>query len=177
MDVKTDVTGHSVTREVTACPGCGLVLPEADAPTHAYIGSSAACWALFGRLLEREFGDATLFRAHHLTVDAYAAQHPGVVERRAIQSVAVHLMALCLHVEEGVDPSKSPGLRKRMADGHEFRWLDPPRLDGVMTVADVLRARAGVEHCEYAEAWARSVWQAWSCYHHVVREWVARALG
>ena len=84
---------------MSACPGCGLDLPEHDGPTHAYIGASPACWALYGELLAREYGELRYPPSHRLTVDVYAIQHPGGGERRAIQSVAVHLMALCLVLE------------------------------------------------------------------------------
>src|SRR5689334_17173258 len=77
----------------SACPGCGLVLAEHDGPTHAYIGASPACWAKYGELLVREFGELRNPEVHRLSVDTYAVQHPGVPERRSIQSVAVHLMA------------------------------------------------------------------------------------
>jgi hypothetical protein len=83
-----------MTGPTSACPGCGLELPEHDGPTHAYIGASPACWALYGELRYPP--------SHRLTVDVYAVQHPGGDERRAIQSVALHLMALCLVLEREV---------------------------------------------------------------------------
>ena len=44
----------------------------------------------------RELGELRNPDIHRLSVDTYAVQHPGVPERRSIQSVAVHLMCLCL---------------------------------------------------------------------------------
>ena len=58
--------------EVSTCPGCRLVLPAQDGTTHPYIGSSTACWALFGDVLAREFQDPAYFRLYQLTVDTYA---------------------------------------------------------------------------------------------------------
>jgi hypothetical protein len=38
--------------------------------------------------------DAAYRRRHHLVVDTYAVQHPGVPSPQAIQSVAIHLIRL-----------------------------------------------------------------------------------
>jgi uncharacterized protein DUF5946 len=54
---------------------------------HPYIGAAAACWALFGELSARRSEEpASIAR---LATDTYAVQHPGVPERRAIQSVGL----------------------------------------------------------------------------------------
>ena len=78
------------------CFGCGGLFPAADGPTHAYMLSSAGCWAAYGKVLVREYADPLLFAAsHRLTVDAYAVQHPGNADdRRAVQSVWLHFAAL-----------------------------------------------------------------------------------
>ena len=116
---------------LAVCPGCGLVLAVGDGPAHPYIGASAACWALFGELLAREYGDPRYRRVHRTTVDAYAAQHPGVAERRSVGSVAVHLGGLLLVLDEGV-PSEhvTAWLRRMHAQSPEWRWLEPPRSPG-----------------------------------------------
>jgi hypothetical protein len=164
-------------RKETACPGCGLVLPTSDGPTHPYLGSSASCWALFGELLAREFGDPAYFLPHQLTVDVYAVQHPGMPERRSIQSVGLHLMTLCLFLERGADVAQGPKLHKRiMSNPPMFDWLQPPPLSG-MTVADVLEARDPQQHRALVERWAEHVWSAWAPHHHVVRDWIQQSLG
>ena len=73
------------------CAGCGALVPVTDGPTHPYIGASPGCWAIYGEVLAREYGEYAYPPVHRLTVDAYAAQHPGVPSRRSIQSVAIHL--------------------------------------------------------------------------------------
>ncbi|MDH3581190.1 MAG: DUF5946 family protein [Hyphomicrobiales bacterium] len=83
------------------CPDCGANVPVSDGPTHAYLGASAGCWAVFGEVLAKEFEDQRFFAVHQFTVDAYAAQHPGKPERRSIQSVAVHLAGLHLALDLG----------------------------------------------------------------------------
>lgn len=158
----------------TTCPGCGLALPVHMGPTHAYVGASPACWHLFARLSADPFArrEGTLLR--RLVVDAYAAQHPGVPQRRSIQSVAVHLMGLCVLVERGADarqpvpvPGRTPALRASV-----FRWLEPPDFAGALTAADVLEAGPGEEYTASAEAWAASVWAAWAPHHATVRGWL-----
>ena len=161
--------------EVSRCQGCGVVLPAHAGPTHPYIGASPACWALFGELLAREYGDPEYFRLHQVTVDTYAVQHPGVPERRSIQSVAVHLITLCLVLEGGADPRDGPALHKRLA-GLAFHWLEPPIPNGRITVADVLQAQTPAEHERMVEAWARDVWSAWEPHQATVRRWVERFL-
>ena len=159
------------------CPGCGVVLPANDGPTHRYLGASAACWALYGQLIAREFTNAAYFAVHQMSTDTYAVQHPGVPERRTIQSVALHLMTLCLFLERGADPLDGSKLHKRMVGNPYFHWLEPPRPNGKMTVADVLRAEGPVEHRRLVAAWARAVWNAWASHHSIVRTWTEQTLG
>lgn len=66
------------------CADCGISLAPVDTAAHAYLGASPSCWALYGEVLAREYCDPAYFRAHRMTVDAYAAQHPGRAERRAV---------------------------------------------------------------------------------------------
>jgi uncharacterized protein DUF5946 len=157
----------------SACPGCGLVLqPQPEAPKHPYIGASAECWALYGELLAREFHHPAYFRVHQLTVDTYAVQHPGSPERRATQSVGLHLMTLCLIVEDGVDPSEGPALHKRLVRRPAFRWLEPPRPNGQLTAADALRSPNPEEHAQAVTAWGQDVWEAWAPHHQTVCGWI-----
>lgn len=153
------------------CPGCGLELPEVSTPSHRYIGASPACWALFGEVLAREYEDAAYFRVHQLTVDAYAAQHPGRPSRQSIRSVALHLATIALVVEQGADPAEGPRLHKRLARGDHPGWLEPPADMGSITVADVSRASDPDAHEAVVRAWAGSVWRAWSAHHETIRKW------
>jgi hypothetical protein len=163
--------------ETSACPGCGLVLPVNDGPTHAYLGASPACWALYGELLAREYGELRYPPSHRLTVDVYAVQHPGAPERRTIQSVAVHLIALCLVLERRVATVTVTDLMRRVLEREPgFRWLEPPRPNGTLTVRDVLGSRDLAEHAASVDRWARNVWEAWSPHHATVRAWIDAAL-
>ena len=158
--------------ETAACPGCGTVLPELDGPVHAYIGSSPACWARYGEVLAREFQDPAWFRLHQVTVDAYAAQHPGVPERRSIQSVALHLITLGLILECGLDPANAPQVHKRLMPRPDFVWLKPPPMAGRLTVTNVLGASDPAEHERRVLAWGADVWSAWAPHHETVWRWV-----
>lgn len=136
------------------CAGCGASVPRSDGPTHEYIGASPGCWAIFTELAMNQ-----------LVVDAYAAQHPGTPSRRSIQSVAVHLISLCVQIEHGADAARArDAILAALGIAFRFVWLDPPSWDDALTIADV-RDAAG------ARAWAESVWRAWAPHHHTVRAW------
>ena len=157
-------------------PGCGAVLPEEGGPTHAYIGASPACWQRHAALVAREYQQIAPWEAHGLSVDTYAVQHPGVAEARSIQSVALHLMALCDRLERGGDEQQRLWvLREAAAAAPEgLRWLDPPP-EYALTVVDVLE-RDPDEHREAVVAWARATWAAWTAHHDQVRAWLDEVL-
>ena len=159
------------------CPGCGVVLPEYNGPTHPYIGANAACWALYGELLAHEYAELGYPECHRLTVDAYAVQHPGRRERRSIQSVGTHLSGLYLVLERGCDGPAATALKNQVVAAKPgFVWLNPPRPEEALTVQDVIEMRNEMSHCDAVEAWARSVWDAWQLHHQTVRDWVEGAL-
>lgn len=90
---------------VASCVGCGLVSPPAHGPTHPYILSSPGCWSLYGELMASGVSQ--------MAVDTYAVQHPGVPERRAVHSVAIHLISLSAAFECQWPPERSPLLINR----------------------------------------------------------------
>src|SRR5512145_2280867 len=83
------------------CIGCGARVAEGSGSAHPYIGASPGCWALYGEVLAREYTDPRYGTAHQLTVDAYAAQHPGTPSPQSIQSVTIHLVGLYIVFELG----------------------------------------------------------------------------
>lgn len=114
----------------------------------------------FGELLAGPGGGA-------LAVDAYAVQHPGVEERRAVQSVAVHLLDLCSILERGGDPGEAPDLiRGAIARSPGWTWLPVSQPIGTITVSDVLAGRRDVAQ------WADDVWDAFAPHHDQVRAWL-----
>lgn len=137
---------------------------------HTYVGSAPGCWLLFSEVLAREYGDFRFTPAHQLTVDAYAVQHAGVPERRSAESVAIHLVGLCLSLERGRGHAELPRLRQRLAPPKRvFPWLAPPPSVGGITVVDVHRAETPEAHRAIIDRWARSAWEAWSPHHAQVR--------
>jgi hypothetical protein len=162
------------------CHGCGAQVPDLP-ETRAraeYVGSAAGCWQLYTELLAREYSDIRHAPAHQLTVDTYMIQHPGVPDRRSAQSVAVHLVGLCLMLERGRTALELPRLRKRFVELHpQFPWLAPPASPGELTVVDLLGATSPEEHRALVDRWARSTWQAWSVHHEQVRAWADEVSG
>jgi hypothetical protein len=159
---------------LVACPGCGVRLEQLQGPTHRYIESSPACWAMYGEVLSREYSDREYGRVHRLSVDAYAAQHPGSPSKQSIQSVAIHLMSLCLVLERDVEADRATRAIQHFAkDKERFVWLEPPASRGDIPVLDVHRAPAAAEHCDIVRAWAGSVWAAWTPHHPAIREWAS----
>jgi hypothetical protein len=157
-----------------ACPGCGAVLPGSDGPKHAYLGASPACWDLYERLARPSSESRDGTRVRRLTRDAYAAQHPGVPQRRAVQSVAVHLMDLCILLERDGEVRRLVPVLGRMPPRRtlDLHWLEPPKVRGTMTIVDALDPSAGNGRAAPVEAWALDVWAAWEPHHVTVRRWL-----
>jgi hypothetical protein len=155
------------------CPGCRAAVPDlAEMREHPHIGSAPGCWLLYSEVLAREYGDLRYTPAHQLTVDAYAVQHPGLPGRRTAQSVAIHLVGLCLSLERGRGALELPRLRQGLAPPKRvFPWLAPPDSLGEVTVADVHAAETPEAHRATVDRWARSAWEAWSLHHAQVRAW------
>lgn len=160
------------------CVGCGGIFPETDAPTHRYMESSAGCWARYGEVLAREYGDIRYGKVHRLTVDAYAVQHPGRPSPRSIRSVAIHLMSLCAVLERDFPTRRVPALLKEASGRMDrYEWLSPPASMGPLTVADVHAAESPEKHRRIVRAWADSAWSAWSDRHPTVRAWLSEITG
>ena len=68
-------------------------------------------------MIAREYSEPALGDIHRLTVDAYAAQHPGRPSPQSMKSVGVHLIRLCLAVEQGFDVRESKPDRGRDLEG------------------------------------------------------------
>ena len=158
-----------------ACPGCGGSFPHSDQPTHRYIGASPGCWAVYGQVLAREYESPDHFEVHSWTVDAYAAQHPGVPSAQSIQSVAVHLIGLCLAIDRQLPSDKIIRAIKMAADCGNFHWLTPPSKIGAYTVLDIMQASGAANHRRMVSDWGRSVWASWNVHHPIIRSWTSMA--
>ena len=162
--------------DLVACIGCGAMVEDLSGKPHPYLGASAGCWQLYGRLLAREYEDYEALRDTHLyTVDAYSLQHPGVPERRSIQSVSLHLVRLYLALERGFRvPEVMVATRRVLRERSKFVWLTPPSPNGTVTVADALAANGVEEHKKAVVTWAENVWAAWAPHHAYAAALAAR---
>jgi hypothetical protein len=167
-------------RELSACPGCGAALPPSDGPIHRYIGASASCWAIYTAL---GVGEPPVAPSplRELLVDAYAAQHPGVPSEQAIQSVAVHLIALYGVLVRGHVPGDGVALRTRPlreqtgSKRGRFRWLTPPDFTRTVTVTAIATAPTPAARAALVDDCVRSVWAAWAPgYEATIAEWYER---
>jgi len=152
------------------CPQCGVELPENDGPTHRYFGASPACWAAYGKVLEREYANPAFFQSHRMTVDAYALQHPGDRSPQAVQSVNVHLISATLIFKYKAPPKRAYQAMSKISaaskkDKNLFAWLKPPASLGKITVLDLLPITKVDDHLELIERWAQGAWQAWTEHH------------
>lgn len=173
------------------CPGCGALLPRVDGPTHRYIGASPACWAIYSALLAGGTPGVEIltppplpttpaallpeFAAGELLVDAYAAQHPGEPSPQAIQSVAVHLLALHGVLERGVAPGKALWIRLRAVRKRGvFRWLEPPSFRDTLNIVHVAGAGPAERQSRMA-GYVGSVYGVWAAaYEETIAAWYAR---
>jgi hypothetical protein len=152
------------------------MVPDVDVPGHRYIGSSPGCWATFGEVLAREYSDYRYARAHRLTVDAYAVQHPGEPSPHAIASVAVHLLHLYWVIEMGDETEHAAlAMQRAAARKKEYFWLQPPSVLGAITVKHVHEAASPEAHVERVRAWAEEMWRVWRPHHEIVRSWARLA--
>jgi hypothetical protein len=103
-------------------------------------------------------------------VDAYAVQHPGVLERRSSQSVWVHLVSLCLIVEHGGSPAMGISAKQRLlAHQRRWDWLEPLVDPGPVTILDLLPVSDPGVFATEVRRWGEAVWDAWSRHRPAVR--------
>ena len=157
------------------CPGCGVRLPETTGPRHSYMTCSPACWARYGELLAAQYSDPQRMAFHQLIVDTYAVQHPDGDDPRAIQSVGIHLMTLCLFLEHDTDPAFGSQLHRRMVQRPIFQQLMPPARRGELTMLSIPIAGGPQAARAAAYAWAAGTWTAWRAHHQTVRFWLAES--
>ena len=148
--------------EPLACPGCGYEAPPEEGPVHAYMVSSAACWRAFNTIMAREYGSAVLMETHYLSVDAFAAQHPGDPdERRAQQSVWIHLAGLHAVLRQGRPPEYRYALLRRLADTRDS-WPPPPsHAPFAITAGSLPEVMDEAQHAAAMRDWAEATLRAY----------------
>ena len=161
---------------VSSCPGCAVSLPASDWPVDPGRNVSPACWERYTAVVAHEAEHLpALGRLHQLTVDTYAAQHPGP----QVPAIAVPfaLIGLLLALDESWS---GPAVRAAhgFLAGHHADWptFEPPDSRGAVTAADVAGARGPDQHVALVERWAAVTWDAWRDEHHRIRAWAAEVL-
>ena len=156
------------------CLGCCALVPDIDGPTHEYMLSAPGCWATFNEIAVLQYEIAS-FDLRRMVVDVYAVQHPGTTDRRAVQSVAVHLISLYFVLERGLTPTEATDkMRYALADKSRFVWLKSPPLLGDITVVDVANVADPAEHEAVVKRWAKSAWEAWAAHHDQIKKWAGQ---
>ena len=157
------------------CPGCGAMFVPEEGAVHAYMTSSPACWAAFGRVLAAEYEDVRLMPVHRMSVDAFAVQHPGDPDdRRAVQSVGLHLARIKVTLEDGLDWQEANAAMQRFAARKaELPRLDPPPSFS-LTVADVEPVAGTEGHEDAVRAWVQAAWDDHAAHHDFIRRWTAQ---
>jgi hypothetical protein len=148
---------------------CGFEAAPFEGPRHVYFNATAACWATYGEVLAREFSTPALLPIHQLSVDTYAAQHPG--GSHPDKSIAIHLVGLYLVLDRQVPTIEMPRRHKYLADAErDWPHFEPPARLGPIRASDVASATSPEAHAAAVRAWARSVWTAWSEHHPAIKE-------
>jgi hypothetical protein len=131
-------------------------------------------------LLGTLYGQPTFQTALIVCADTYAVQHPGTPNPQATQSVIIHLLNIYGYLVDRrpvLVPQKTFSERAFHAIAPPSQrapfWLDPPSFAATRTVFDLPLAGTAAAIELSAQAWATSVWMAWSAHHVQIAEWYA----
>jgi hypothetical protein len=152
---------------IVSCVGCGGLVPDEDGPVHRYMTASPGCWRIY-----TELAAAGMPPSHRsgMTVDAYAATHPGVPRPQSTPSVWIHLITLCFVLERGWPTDQAVRLRRLAADAFAgWPWLERPTSMGDVTVVGIVDATSPEMASELVGRWIEGAWAAWSVHHPAVR--------
>jgi hypothetical protein len=114
--------------------------------------------------------------AANMFVDAYAAQHHGIEERRAMQSVGIHLVVLHGVFRRGKKPGEAMWIRVRMLRnrGIAWSWLTPPPLGEALSIRHLFPG-GGVDRPASRAEYIRSVHESWDHLHRAqLDDWYDR---
>ena len=159
------------------CPHCNS---ESAAGVEAGLNGKAwtgSCRADYQALLKRERADLRYMRAHALSVDAYAVQHPGEQSDASASRVGMHLVSLYAQLMLDASHRDLKQIRRQAAETIEFRWLPPPGMPAQFGVQYALKADSPEMHGARVHAWALSVWRAWYPHSDQIMSWTRRILG
>lgn len=166
----------AATPDWSACPGCGVDLPEVAGTADPRTTASAACRRLYGEVCGYEYEHlARVGRFHQLTVDAYGAQHGGPSSPSI--GTAFGLIGLHLALEEGWSGTKVRDAHQELARRFDdWPVFDRPATMTALTIFDVAIAGSPDAHAETVERWAAAVWASWAPAHGEVARLIAERL-
>ena len=158
---------------IETCSDCFVQLPKLHetAPIHRYLGGSASCWDQFSWLNNAGEPPVAAGRYNALLIDAYCVQHHGIPIPPAINSVAVHGIALYAAFEMGMSLDKAVWVRQFStfgADGKkhgQFVWLTPPDQKGCVTINDIVTQPTPEKRAEMLDNYVLDVWATWKAVH------------
>ena len=166
------------------CPDCGVKLPTFDGdnrPRHAYIGASASCWDMFSNLWGANDPPLAPMPLNGLILDGYCVQHHGTESPAAIQSVAVHLLAMYGVLRRAVPPERAQWIRERAVrpmkiHRHKrWHWLEPLDQSSLLTVCDIVDPTDPAERARVAQDYVTEVAELWlAAYEADARDWFDR---
>ncbi len=174
------------TPDATTCPDCGAPI----------LAGRRACRELFHEVNQRLQADtwprlsetrpaslgetrprvaAAAVRIGRLLVDSYALQHLDPYCRTA-KELIYHIASLCCGLEFGGSPAIYATLQ-RSIDGH-FQAARPTRPGdlGDLTIVILTDDTDDNDRIDRVEAWAQSVWDAYSNLQPLGRDWIKRVM-
>ena len=129
---------------------------------------------MFGKILEKEFGNPNYRLNSRWTTDAYAIRHYGKASvPQAVKSVNHHLIRLTFHFDYKMTVKQCDSAFRSLTQlKGNFKWMVPPENVGNITVADVMKAKSSQEHLKLVEEWAYEAWMAWKQHHLSIRYFI-----
>lgn len=162
--------------EYIKCFSCGAKSMNFEGDCHEYMLASPGCYEMFNEVLEREYSDFVYAKAHHYTVDAYATQHPGeVVNKKAINSVGIHLISLYFLFEKELELEKAAEIKMKFAQFNKskgiVKLLERPEKFNGLTIYDIWNNETPAKHFELCQKWAIDSWNSWKTQHRIIEDW------
>lgn len=149
-----------------SCPDCGA----------SVTGGRAGCQALWEEITVQAYSDLRYAAVYNLAFDTYCMQHLDTYCRSA-KSYAAHLTRLCCGLEHSGNPAIYAAIQKWLNGSVSIEKPESLSHLGHLTIADVQAARTGEEFTRCVQAWAESVWDAYTAQHDIARTWIETALG
>lgn len=167
--------------EYIDCISCGAKALNLEGNCHEFMVASPGCYEMFIEVLNREYSDFRYSKAHHYTVDSYAVQHPGEISnRKAVNSVGIHLVSLYFLFEKQYDIEKSAQIKMKFAqfnkDKKTIQPLERPEKFNGLTIFEIWDNENPNEHFELCKQWAADSWESWSNHHETIRKWATAFL-